>query len=246
MVNGLEKKTPLPVLAQDIQAGALLQIEKMKASMNKHAVDATATTTTAKEEGRISGARFCTLAMDATTGATEAFQLSDVAVQMVSEDLFVFLNDDVSSSSSSSKTKAKKKSKSLATRHVQTRYPVLVDSKETKELDSVWCLVNTALLSHSGLFAGQATLAVKRKNGSLTTKTKKSLLAALESSSTSQQNLLELLCDFNVLLALDEVLTQDESKQLCETVRKWARGQKRSTVLDKKLARKLKSILEHY
>jgi hypothetical protein len=149
-------------------------------------------------------------------------------------------------------------------RYVTTRYPVLVDGKEMNELDTVLCLVNTALLSHPiGLYTSKGIITttttgttklssfVKRKNGTLTNKTKKILLAALSDADSSvpssqQQQLFELLCDLNILVALDQILPIDESKLLCHTVQKWARGQKQSTVLPSKFIQTLISILNQY
>jgi hypothetical protein len=54
---------------------------------------------------------------------------------------------------------------------------------------------------------------------------------------------LELLCDFSILLALDEVLDVKDSEQLCKIVQKWARGQKKGTNLDDGLKLRLESIL---
>lgn len=66
----------LPVWSLDVHTGAMLQIENMKTASKDHEIDDI-------------GARFVTLAMDGQTGATEAFQLSDVSVQMVAEQLIV-------------------------------------------------------------------------------------------------------------------------------------------------------------
>jgi hypothetical protein len=116
-----------------------------------------------------------------------------------------------------------------------------VDGRETTKLESVLCLINTAMLSNVGNYAGKASASsVKKSNGGLTTKAKKVLLSALEND---DKTLMEELCDFTVLMALDQSLSESEMERLCECVKKWARGQKEGTVVDSKLKLKLKSTL---
>lgn len=158
---------------------------------------------------------FVTLAMEASTGATEAFQISDVAVQMVAEGVF----------------------DGAASRHVKTNHGVLVDGSETRELDTVLCLVNTAMISHQGLYAGQPS-SKKKKNRFLSAKTRKALTKALDGSG----DLLKVLCDMNVLVSLYDVLGADDTQALCATVKKWARGQKKGTTVDAALQDKLRSV----
>jgi hypothetical protein len=207
-----EEADALPVWGVDVDTGAHLQAGEMKVARQ----DKTTKPFTS----------FATLAMDATTGATEAFQLSDVAVQMASEGML--LNE-------------KKPS-----RHVSTKHAILVDGQETSTLDSVLCLVNTALLSHEGLYAGNEKKPTK-KNGTLNSKAKKALLAAMEEcSSTSDAPLLQLLCDFQVLVALDSHATMKDAdiQEICRVVQKFARGQKQGATLSSKLKRKLQTLLE--
>lgn len=196
----------LPVWCADIQTGAQLQIAEMKA------------------RDRTEGAKFATLAMDAATGATEAFALSDVVVQMVAEDMLMLEDEN--------------------DRHAKTQNAVVVDGRETKSLDSVLCLVNTALLSHDGLYASSTK--PTKKNGSLTTKTKKALVAALGEKTDGK--LLTLLGEFRILVALDTLLHQndDEMQDLCRAVRKWARGQKQGTTVPANLKRKLTTLLSSH
>lgn len=196
----------LPVWCADIQTGAQLQIAEMKA------------------RDRIEGAKFATLAMDAATGATEAFALSDVVVQMVAEDMLMLEDEN--------------------DRHVKTQNAVVVDGRETKSLDSVLCLVNTALLSHDGLYASSTK--PTKKNGSLTKKTKKALVAALGEKNDGK--LLTLLGEFRILVALDTLLhhNDDEMQGLCQAVRKWARGQKQGTTVPANLKRKLTTLLSSH
>jgi hypothetical protein len=200
--NRHEDDDALPIHGADVQTGASLQITNMKSL------------------GRSEGAKFVTLAMDANSGATEAFQLSDVSVQMVAEGLLV--PDDKNG------------------RQVPTKHAVLVDGKEVKKLDSVLFLVNTAMLPHVGTYSGKSATSAVKKNGNLLIKTKKALLAAVDSDAS----LLEELSDFNTLLALDQALSKADSEELCQLVRKWVRGQKRGTLVTPKLKMQLRSILE--
>lgn len=201
--NRHDDEDALPVYGFDVKNGATLQIANMRS------------------RGEIEGTRFVTLAMDANTGATEAFQLSDVSVQMVHEGILL---------TEGAKIK----------RHVPTKNSVMVDGKETKELDSVLCLVNTAMLSQVGSFSGKTATSSVKKNGSLTNKAKKALLKAFD----DDRILFEELCNFNTILALDQSLSQGDSAELCELVRKWARGQKQGTKLSLKLKMHLRSIIE--
>jgi len=209
----------LPVLAPDVVTGARLQIQNMQRAV--------AAKDDKDDETKHGAARFVTLAMDATSGATEAFQLSDVAVQMVAEDVLVV--DD---------SKRNKPS-----RHCPTRHPVLIDGKETTELDAVLCLVNTALLSHTGMYSSSSSAATtKKKTGALTSKARKSIAKALLGA-PDDQLLLAAVCDFATLVALDDLLPLELSEQLCRAVVKYARGQKQSATVDAALQQRLKVLL---
>ncbi|KAG7343293.1 NPL4 family protein [Nitzschia inconspicua] len=206
---------PQALLGMDVATGAVLQSHNMK------------------QLGRSEGNKFVTLAMDAATGATEAFQLSDVTVQMVHENMFENLVPPPQPPSNSSQ----KNNPPIVT----TKHAVLVDGRETTQLESVLCLVNTAMLSHEGNFAGKTSSStVKKSNGSLTIKVQKALLKALDSDDRA---IFEELCDFNVLMALDQSLSPTDMDTLCGLVKKWARGQKQGTTLDSKLKLQLKSVL---
>jgi hypothetical protein len=216
--NRKDEEDSLPVHAQDVHTGAMLQIEKMK-----EAARVAAAAGSSKKDKQGTGAACVTLAMDGKTGATEAFQLSDMSVQMVAEDVI-----DAESS---------------VGRFAPTRHGILVDGKEIKQLDSVLCLVNTAMLSHEGDFAGTQTSSTMNKNGSLTKKARKSVLKALEEK--TEEEVLKELCNFHTLVALyNDGLGRADCQHLCELVRKWARGQKKGTVLDDKVKRRLKTLLD--
>lgn len=163
-----------------------------------------------------------TCAMDATTGATEVFQLSDVTVQMVAEDMI------------QSPTKNQ--------RQAHTRHPVVVQGQEVRDFDSVLCLVNTALLSHTGWY-GASAAAVSAKTGLLTKKARKALRQALATRDNS--TLLSQLCSFSTLLALyEEGLSEKDCQALCRVVQKWARGQKKGTQVDEALRGRLEKLVE--
>lgn len=182
------------LLGPEIVMGAQLQISQMQTS------DGTD--------------NWITCSMDQTTGATEAFQLSNLAVQMVAEDMFV----------------------PGGGRYVTTSHPIIVDGKETTKLDTVLCLINTAMLAHVGKFAGVASV---KKNGMLMAKAKQALLVALEKN----DSILNCLCDFNLLMALDPHLPSEQMETLCGLVKKWARGQKQGTTITPQLKTLLKGIL---
>ena len=240
--GGGNDEVTLPVFGLDVQAGAQLQIECMK------------------RYGREEGQRFVTVAMHGPTGATEAFQLSDVTVQMVAENMLCLLKGDKRDQESDDC--ARGTSSSLPKRFVPTRYAILVDERETTTLDSVLCLVNTALLQQQGSFVGSngSPSGVKSSNPyQLTKRTRKTLaqaataaMAAVKSgtdkkesnkSSSACASLLELLCNFQILVALYEDLSQEDMKLLVETVRKFARGPKKGTTVDRSVLQRLQQVL---
>lgn len=199
----------LPVFAKDIIHGARGQIGNMQ------------------QLGREEGKKYVTLALDSNTGATEAFQLSDVSVQMVAEGV-LSLSD---------------KGDDDMKRFVNTQESVIIDNKETKELDSVLCLVNTALLSHEGRLSGNlggVNPAVK-KGGGLTVKKKKVLLEKIDAGDDS--GLVAELCDFSVLMALDPCMGTKEMEMLCNLVNKYSRGQRKSIEMDATLKLIIKSLM---
>jgi len=202
----------LPVHGRDAVVGAKLQIETMKL------------------KGRDEGRKFITLTLDGRIGAAEAFQLSDVCVQMVAENV---LSPPIVDE------------KLQSTRFMTLKDPVVVSGEETKRLDSVLLLVNTAMLSHVGLYSGGTNAPiggnVKKTSGALLGKTRKRILAALEKKDGSE--VLSELCDFDVVLAIDALIGKEESEKLCLLVRKYARGQKKGTVINEQLKLTLRSVL---
>ena len=193
----------LPVFGRDLVVGAMGQIENMQ------------------RIGCESGCQYITLALDAKTGATEAFQLSDVIVQMAAEGKI-----DLPEKNS---------------RYLETTEPIVIHTKETSTLDSVLCLVNTAMLSHEGKFSGGNTKNSIKKGGTLTTKVKNNLLKNL--GSDNGEKLIETLCDFNILMALDRSIGKAEMAELCNLVKKFSRGQRKAAQPSKNLVLALKNVL---
>ena len=173
--------------------------------------------------GREEGRKYVTLSLDSISGATEAFQLSDTTVQMVAEGVL-----------------ANPKNK-IMKRFVTTMEPILIDNKETKDLDSVLCLVNTAMLSHEGRMSGSIGVSSTKKSGGLTAKTKKTILSNIESDNDEQ--LLKCLCDFDTLMALDKMIRREDMTRLCELVSKYSRGMRKGTKVSLDLKLAIKSIL---
>mmetsp|Transcript_13383 Transcript_13383/g.19513 ORF Transcript_13383/g.19513 Transcript_13383/m.19513 type:complete len:533 (-) Transcript_13383:92-1690(-) len=175
--------------------------------------------------GQEEGCKYVTLALDSKSGAAEAFQMSDTSVQMVAEGVLALPK------------------KSEAKRFVKTMESISVDSKETKDLDTVFCLVNTAMLSHDGSLSGKANANSIKKTGALTNKTKKILLANLNGDSDDDETLLSELCNFNTLMALDGIMEKDDMASVCKLVTKYSRGQRKGTSCGKELKLVLKSLL---
>ncbi len=234
----------LPVHGRDAIIGSKLQIETMK------------------RRGREEGCKFVTLALDGRVGATEAFQLSDVCVQMVAEGVLLLPSSSSFSHSTMSVNKDdsnwRVRNKKLSARILSLQDPVIVSGEETNQLDSVLLLVNMAMLSHVGMYSG-GTIApmggnVKRTSGELLVKTRKRILSALKedgsSSSNSSSNnnkgnggVLHELCDLDILMAIDLMIGKRDSEKLCKLVRNYARGQKKGTVLDDHLKLTLQTVL---
>ena len=82
---------------------------------------------------------------------------------------------------------------------------------------------------------------MKKTSGALLGKTRKRILAALEKKDGSE--VLSELCDFDVVLAIDALIGKEESEKLCLLVRKYARGQKKGTVINEQLKLTLRSVL---
>lgn len=167
------------------------------------------------------------MALDSKSGATEAFQLSKVSVQIVAEGVLAI--------PASPKESIK--------RFVKTQESIRIDNKETKEFDSALCLVNTAMLSHEGRFSGKAdSNSIKKvRVGGLTAKKKESLLAQIEDGNDS--DLVDGLCDFNVMMALDRSLLREDMSSLCKIVAKYSRGHKKGIEVENKLKLVIKNSI---
>jgi hypothetical protein len=173
--------------------------------------------------GHDNGQQYLTLALDSKSGAAEAFQLSNVSVQMVAEGVLVIPE------------------KGGFNRFVQTRESISVDNKETKELDSVLCLINTAMLSHEGRLSGKAGVNSVKKEGGLTAKKKKVILDKIEDGNDG--NIIDELCDFSTIMALDRSLSKEDLAYLCKLVVKYSKGMRKGIEMDNKLKLVLKSVL---
>lgn len=212
--SDVRREAELPVLSRDVWHGARLQCRVLQQRGDNHDHGAEC---------------FVTLAMDAADGATEGFQLSDVAVQMVAEGGLSLEHDD----------------DGRDRRYFRTLDPVLVDGSETHEVDSVLCLVNTAMLSHRGMFCDGGAAVATTKKGALTAKTKRRILAALggDRDSKDNDNALQVLCDFHILCGLDRVLGKKDMDELVKLVTLYARGQKKGTKIGPNLRLLLQGVL---
>ena len=199
----------VPVLVKDVWNAAKIQAHMMESP----------------QLGRDKGANFVTLAMDVSGGATEGFQLCDVAVQMVAENVLTIGKHGNNGN--------------VDERYFYTMDPVIVDGQETNEVDCVLCLVNTAMLSHRGKYSGKET--VLTKNGVLTGKAKKKLLLALKNSDS--EKLLMIMSDFQILCGLDRLLAKKDMLEIFRLVNKYNQGQKRSTDIGQKLRTSLQNTL---
>ena len=175
--------------------------------------------------GRSSGSKFVTLSVS-KDGEAEAFQMSDVAVQMNSDGVF---NDADAES---------------GPRFLKTNDPVSVGGKETKEVDSLLCLVNLAVIQGSGKWSS------KEKNEKLTKRSKADLkeivgeAIAKKGSAPVNKKLMEALMDFNVLLFLGGRIRNEMSwDAILSKVIKYARGGKQATILDEDMIKTIEASL---
>ena len=215
----------LPVMARDVYYAA-----KGQSYIMKHHSDEDESTPRA----------WLTAAMDASSGATEVFQLSDVSVQMVHEGVIG------------------KEQMTNSGRIMKTTQPIMIASQESHDLDAVLCLVNTAVLSHVGLYSTSNASTGVTKKGLLTKSIKSKLTSLLRQPNPSSSDILQELCNFPLLVALDRFIqtnpqaisskdnnnNNDPMKQLCELVRRYARGQTKSTKIPKDLQLLLQHILQ--
>ena len=81
---------------------------------------------------------------------------------------------------------------------MQTSAPIMMDGKEVNEFDVILCLINTALLSHTGNFWSRNIASSK-----LTPKVKARLLKKLDKNVDNE--FVDDLRDFSLLLALENV-----------------------------------------
>jgi hypothetical protein len=200
--------------------------------------------------------------MNCHDGMTESFQYSNVCVQMVAEGVL----------SLPEQSPSQQQQDDGNTRLAKLQTPVLVSDEETTILDTVLLLINLAMFSHVGLYSGDVTAtggsSVKRSTGELLSKTRKRILTLLLEAKKKRDNidnnnhddddeeLLKLLCDFDILLALDVLLDRDDSEKLCLLVKQYAtttvknkktttKKKKKPIVLDEQLRLTLQSVLDY-
>jgi len=222
------EESKVPVLGRDVIIASKIQCRIMQ-----HCKE--------KDGGHEEWKGFVTCAMDVLSGATEVYQISDQVVQMVSEGILL-----TGPAEGEGHTKNNNRN-----RYVSTSDPVVVDGKEVREVDSLLCLVNTALLSHKGSFSSgrsnggnKLTGLVKASTGNLTTKGRKQLISALQlSNNDSSSQFMDLLLDFNLLFGISKLLAAADAEQLAKLVFKFSRGQKKSSVLGGQLKLSLESLL---
>jgi hypothetical protein len=193
---------------------------------------------------------FCTIAMDRSSGATEVYQLTDVTVQMAAEGLFHDIkpnNNDNTGRTTATTTE------SPPPDQLTTKHPIWVDGGESTSLDTLLCLVNTAVVSQTGWYT-KVKRTVKKNNGRLTKATRTKLLAALlQDNSNDDAVALDLLCDFDLLVVLVRMLRQrpgqllpedDDGRELCQTVQQFAKGRKRTTKLNPALRQRIADLIQ--
>jgi len=215
--SATREEAQIPVLTKDVWNAGKIQAHLMENP----------------QLGREEGEKFVTLAMDATIGATEGFQLCDIVVQMVTEQILLGKEGRFSFDDASDDEMNKDE------RYFHSRDPVIVDGQETHEVDSVLCLVNTAMLSHKGNHSGKDN--VLSKSGGLTGKAKKRILNALIDSDS--EKVFKVLGDFHILCGLDKVLGKTDMQEIIRLVKKYAKGQKKGTVLTQHLKNILQNVL---
>jgi hypothetical protein len=197
---------------------------------------------------------FCTIAMDRSSGATEVYQLTDVTVQMAAEGLF---HDIIPNNNDNTGRTTATTTESPPPDQLTTKHPIWVDGGESTSLDTLLCLVNTAVVSHTGWYT-KTKRTVKKNNGRLTKATRTKLLAALlqDDDNNDDAVALDLLCDFDLLVALVRMLRQrpgqppptddddDDGRELCQTVQQFAKGRKRTTKLNPALRQRIADLIQ--
>jgi hypothetical protein len=199
---------------------------------------------------------FCTIAMDRSSGATEVYQLTDVTVQMAAEGLF---HDIIPNNNNDTGRITDTTTESPPPDQLTTKHPIWVDGGESTSLDTLLCLVNTAVVSHTGWYT-KVKRSVKKKNGRLTKAARTKLLAALLQDQDDDNNnddavALDLLCDFDLLVVLVRMLRQrpgqppptdddDDGRELCQTVQQFAKGRKRTTKLNPALRQRIADLIQ--
>ena len=165
------------------------------------------------------GDKFITLALNAPTGATEAFQISDQCIQMTAEGVFA-------------------EPPPKEERLLRTTAPVIVDGKETREVDCVLCLVNTAMLSHSGSLSKTNNIS---NSGKLTSKVKKQITDSLAKFGGRDETI-EIMRNFNLLYGLSKIMRPEDVDELCKLVSNYSKGRRKGSEMSRHLQFVLQSI----
>ena len=174
---------------------------------------------------------FITLAMDRHTGSTEAFQVQDICIQMFAEGIF---HDETSTSSNDNNNYNDKKNKRILT----TKESILIDGKETNEIDSILCWMNTAILPHVGTYTNPEKVDFK------------SIIKMDGDDDEYDIRLFQSLCDFQILLTLDRYLSKQENQELYRLIQQfvaWDKTKKKKTKDNRPplLSTRLKLMLEN-
>ncbi len=165
--------------------------------------------------GKDKGDYFVTVAVDSSTGAAEAFQMSDQFVQMSHDNI---LKEPTNSSSTT----------------FETNEPVIIAGSEVRSVDAVLALVNTPVLQHDGAYPTTTS------SPKLNKKTRRALSAMAEASDSKA--LLSALLDFHVLLHVYRKLESADATALVKVVSKYKLA-KKSTVLSKKVMKAIQKAL---
>ena len=101
------------------------------------------------------------------------------------------------------------------------------------------------------LYPSITTYPSRGRPGGLNVTAKKRILGALllsfeydDSNTSSSSDIMESLCDINVLLAIDVLIRREDTADLCSLMKKYVRGKRRGTVVVTILRAVLRSVLE--
>ena len=175
---------------------------------------------------------FLTLTMNRISGSTEAFQVHDECVQMFAEGL-IHLTTNTNNNNNPLQD-------SNNNHMLTTLEPICIDGKETQELDSIFVCKNTAILKHVGTFSGRGDeKSPVDLHGKLNPWGCNKIQKVLEMDNDS--SLIQNLCDFQLLLALDRLVSKKDQMELVFMVQEYVRR----GYCETRLGTRLKLVLEH-